>query len=100
MAVAACEHEPELPVELDLDRFLHGPTAERRPRARDPRPAAQRPACGGRVPAAVRGPDNIWVEHRNEALELALADRLRERSHGAIVLLARGRGARALTLDV
>jgi hypothetical protein len=79
---------------------VHELAAERRPRACDPRPAAQRLARGARAPAAVRGPDDIWVEHRDKALEVAVGDRLRERSHGAIVLLARGSEARALALDV
>jgi hypothetical protein len=68
--------------------------------ARDLGPAVQRPARGGCAPAAVRGPDDIRVKYRGKALEVALGDRLRERSHGAIVLVAGGREARALALDV
>ena len=83
-----------------LDRFVHG-LAERRPRARDPRPAVQRFARCGHATAAVRRPDDIWVEHRHEPLEVALGNRHREGSHGAIVLVARGleaeRNARELS---
>src|SRR4051812_28209760 len=40
MAVAARQHEAELPVQLDLDRFVRGLATDRRPRARNPRAAA------------------------------------------------------------
>src|SRR5918998_825433 len=100
MAVAARKDQPEPPVELDLDRVVRGLAADRHPRARDPRPATQRLARGSRAAAPLRRPDDIRVEHRDKALEVALGDCLRERSHGAIVLVARGREARALALDV
>src|SRR5436190_964739 len=100
MAVAGREYEPEPPVEPDLDRFPYEPAAERRPRARYPRPAADGLERGARAPAAVRRPDDVRVELRDEAVEVALRDRPGEGSHGAIVLVARGREARALVRDV
>src|SRR4051794_26138617 len=100
VAVAARKDQPEPAVELDLDRLVRDPAAERSPRTRDTWRSAQRLARGGREAAAVRRPDDIRVEHRDEALEIALADRLRESSYCAIVLVPRGRVAPALALDV
>src|SRR6516165_11322691 len=88
MAVAARDDKPKPAVELDLDRFAHRPAAERHPCARDSLPAVQRMTQGGHASAAVRCPDDIWVEHCDEGIEVALVDGLRERAHGAIVLVA------------
>src|SRR5205085_5463681 len=84
----------------DLGRPVHRPPAEPHPGPRDPSHAAQRLACGRRSAAAVGSPNDIWVEHLDEALEVTLGDSQRECPHGAIVLDPRGGEARALTLDV
>jgi hypothetical protein len=66
--------------------------------------ATRAPPCIGRraAPARppLRRPDDVRVEHGDEALEIALGDGLREGPHGTTVLVARGREARALALDV
>lgn len=53
----------------------------------------------GRAPAAVRGPDDIRVEHCDQTLEIAIADRARKCSHGATVLVVDGQGGRRVTAN-
>ena len=80
-----------------------GSCTYRRLSAAHPRATRAPPRSGVRAAGASPPPSDVQttgVEHGHEALEVALADRLRERSHGAIVLVARGREARALALDV
>nr|WP_200902409.1 hypothetical protein [Protofrankia coriariae] len=67
--------------------------------ARDPRPSPQRLAGGSGAPAAVRRPEDVRIQHRGEALKVALGDRLCERSYGAVVLGARGHETGALLPD-
>ena len=52
------------------------------------------------MPAAVGGPHDVRVEDGDEAVEVALGGRLRERVHRPLVLVARGLEARALPRDV